>query len=177
MSGHSHASNVKRKKDVEDAKRGKIFSKLSRLISVAAKTDGDPEKNPRLKLAIDKAKQANMPKENIERAIKRGTGETQAEQMEEFIYEAYGPGGIALMVEGITDNKNRAISDIKQILNQSGAKIANKGSVQYLFEKKEQSWIPKYTIEVEDKTKKQIEQLLENLKDNGDVQEVYSNLK
>jgi len=177
MAGHSHAANIKRKKEAMDAKRGKIFSKLSRLITVTVKEGGgDPDKNPRLKLAIEKAKEANMPKENIERAIKRGTGEIEGAQIEEFTYEAYAPGGVALIIEGITDNKNRTLNEIKQILNRSEAKIASKGSVQYLFNRQGEKWIPKYTLQVDEKIKKQLENLIAQLKENDDIQEVYSNL-
>ncbi len=137
MSGHSHFHSIKHKKELEDKKRSKIFSKISRLITVAAKEGGgDPENNPRLRLAIEQAKSANMPKDNIERAIKRGTGELEGEKLEEFLFEAYGPGGIAIIIEGITDNRTRTLNEVKQILNQKGGKLANEGSVKWLFERK-----------------------------------------
>lgn len=179
MSGHSHYSSIKYKKTITDAKRGKIFSKISRLISLAAREKGgDPETNPKLKLAIEKAREANMPNNNIERAIKRGTGEIEGAKMEEFIYEAYGPAGVALIIEGITDNKNRTLSEIKHILSQYGGKLAELGSVKYLFEKQGIEWLPKYPIQITDeKIKQQLERLFEGLDENDDVQEIYSNLE
>src|SRR4030042_4272967 len=137
MSGHSHWASIKHKKGAEDQKRGKIFSKLTRQILIAVKERGsDPETNPTLKIAIEKAKEFNMPKENIERAIKKGSGELGEEKLEEIIFEAYGPGGIAIIIEGITDNKNRALGDIKQILNQNGGKLVGEGAVRWMFERK-----------------------------------------
>lgn len=178
MSGHSKWSTIKHKKATTDARRGKVFSKISRLISVAAKEKGgDPETNPKLKLAIEKAKGANMPKDNIEKAIKRGTGQLEGVKMEEFIYEAYGPAGVALIIEGITDNKNRTLAEIKYILNRFSGKLANSGSVKYLFDKKGDDWLAKYPLEIDLKTKGQVEKLFEALDENEDVQEIYSNLK
>jgi len=137
MSGHSHWAGIKHKKGLADQKRGKIFSKLSREISVAAKEKGgSPETNPSLRIAIEKAKKFNMPKDNVERAIKKGTGELKGVKLESVVFEAYGPGGIALIIEGITDNKNRTFSEIKQALTQHNGKLANEGSVKWLFERK-----------------------------------------
>ncbi len=137
MSGHSHFKTIKHKKEAKDKKRGKIFSKMARLISVAAREKGgDPETNPELKMAIEKAKQHNVPKENIERAIKRGTGELEGAKLEEITYEAYGPGGVAIIIEGITDNKNRTLNEVKQVLSKHGGKLAREGAVKYLFERK-----------------------------------------
>ena len=137
MSGHSHWASIKHKKGAADEKRGKVFSKISRMISVAAKQGGgDPEANSKLRLAVEQAKQANMPKDNIERAIKKGTGELEGEKLEQVVFEAYGPENTAIIIEGITDNKNRTLSEIKQILNQNKGKLANEGSVKWLFERK-----------------------------------------
>ena len=137
MSGHSHAKTVKRVKEAEDKKRGKAFSKIARVIILAAKEGGDDSSsNYKLKMAIDQAKQVNMPKENIERAIKKGTGELSTEKLEQFVFEAYGPEKTAIIIEGITDNKNRSLSEIKQILNQHNGKLAGAGSVKWLFERK-----------------------------------------
>ena len=137
MSGHSHFKTIKYRKEITDKKRGKIFSKLSRVISIAAKEKGgDPAMNPSLKLAIEKAKEANMPKDNIEKAIKRGTGELAGEKLEEVLFDAYGPEGVAIIIEGITDNTNRTLGEIKQALNQHGGKLASEGSVRWMFEKK-----------------------------------------
>jgi YebC/PmpR family DNA-binding regulatory protein len=179
MSGHSHWHSIRHKKGIADAKRGKIFSKISRLISVAAKEKGgDPEANPKLRLAIEKAREVNMPKDNIERAIKRGAGQLEGVNIEEVLYEAYGPTGAALIIEGITDNKNRTLSEVKHILNKFGGKLAEVGSVRHMFDKKGQEWVAKYPIEITDqKNKEQLEKLFEALDDNDDVQEIYSNLK
>lgn len=137
MSGHSHFSSIKHKKALTDAKRGKIFSKLSREISVIAKEKGgNPETNSSLKMVIEKAKNLNLPKDNIERAIKKGTGELEGVKLEQFLFEAYGPGGIAIIIEGITDNRNRSLTEIKQILSKHQGKLAREGSVKWLFEKK-----------------------------------------
>lgn len=136
MSGHSKWSTIKRKKAVVDAKRGKIFTRLGRDVSNAAREGGDPETNFTLRLAIDKAKAANMPKENIERAIKRGTGELKGEELEEVTYEAYAPGGVALLLEVVTDNRNRSLADIKHVLNKHNGNMAEPGSVSWQFEQK-----------------------------------------
>lgn len=135
MSGHSKWSSIKHKKALTDAKKGKVFSKLAALISVTAKTGGDPSTNPNLRLYVDKARQAGMPKDNIERAIRRGTGELGGAQLEEVTYEAYGSGGVGIIIEGVTDNKNRTVAGIKAILNKYNAKLAELGSVNYLFDK------------------------------------------
>src|SRR4030042_3986903 len=137
MSGHSHFKSIKHQKGIADAKKGKAFSKIGRLISIAAKEKGgNPETNPKLRLAMEQARAVNMPKDNVERAIQRGIGEAAGEKLEEVVFEAYGPGGIAIIIEGITDNKNRALGEIKQILIQNGGKLAGEGSVRWLFERK-----------------------------------------
>ncbi len=242
MSGHSKWSQIKNKKALTDAKKGKIFSKMANLIAVVARQKGgDYQTNPQLRMAVEKARSFNMPAENIVRAIKKGAGELEGIKMEEFTIEAYGPGGIALIVEGITDNKNRTISEIKYILGQHSGKMAEIGSVSWLFEKKgtlvvnsdinnqtkdnlellaidcgaqdlkwqteelleiftkveelekvkktletknvkiesaSLDWIPKNEVQIpEEKTKQQLEKLLEALEDNDDVNEIYSNLK
>lgn len=136
MSGHSKWSQIKHKKAITDSKKSKIFGKLARLIALAARDKGaNPEINATLRLAIDKAKQMNMPIDNIERAIKRGSGDMAGARMEEVTYDAYGPGNIALIIECITDNKNRALSEVRHILIQHGGKLAE-GGVQWLFDKK-----------------------------------------
>lgn len=139
MSGHSHAKTVMATKMANAAKKGKIFSKFGRLITIAVKDgggSGDPLKNSKLKAAIEQAKKMDMPKENIERAIKRGTGELAGENLEEVSYEGFGPGGIALIINGITDNPNRTLSEIKVILNQNGGKMAGEGAVRWMFDRK-----------------------------------------
>jgi len=137
MSGHSKWSQIKHKKGITDVKKGKVFSKLAKMISVAAREGGgDPNANYKLRMIIDKAKMVNMPSDNVDRAIKKGTGALEGVKMEEVTYEAYGPGGIALIVEGITDNKNRTVSEIKHLLSSQGGKFAKTGSVSFLFQKK-----------------------------------------
>lgn len=137
MSGHSKWSTIKRKKGAEDAKRAKIFTRLARNIVIAAREGGgDENMNPSLKLAVAKAKDANMPNDNIDRAIKRGTGELEGGQLEEYTYEGYGIDGIAFMVEVITDNKNRSLADVKTVFNKNNGKFANSGTVAYQFDQK-----------------------------------------
>ncbi len=137
MSGHSKWAQIKHKKGLEDKKRGQIFSKIIRLITVAVKEKGpNPEANPSLKMAIEKAKSVNMPAENIERAIKKASGEeTKGQALENIILEIYGPEGTAILTEGVTDNKKRMISEIKHILSQYDAKLAEEGSVKWLFDR------------------------------------------
>src|SRR3954466_14305759 len=138
MAGHSKWAGIKHKKAIVDARRGKLFTKLARAITVAAKEGGgDVEGNPALALAVQKAKDASMPKDNIERAIAKGTGEgTDAEALETVVYEGYGPGGVAIMVEATTDNRNRTGSEVRHIFGKHGGNLGEPGSVAYLFEKK-----------------------------------------
>ena len=143
MSGHSKWSQIKHKKAITDAKKGQIFTKLANAITIAAREGGDPETNFKLKTAIEKARSFNMPSENIERAIKRGTGEMQGAAINEAIYEAIGPAGTAFLIKTISDNKNRTLGEIRQILSRFGGKLAE-GGVKHLF-------IPKGVITVETK--------------------------
>lgn len=136
MSGHSHFKTIKAQKELADAKKGNVFSKIAKLISIAVKDGVDPSTNPKLRIAIGQARDVNMPKDNVERAIKRGTGELAGEKLEEVIFEGFGPGGIAIIIEAITDNKNRTLSEIKQILSQNNGKLAGEGAVQWMFERK-----------------------------------------
>ncbi len=137
MSGHSKWSTIKRKKGATDAKRGKIFSKLIKEITVAARMGGaDPDANPRLRTAIATAKTENMPKDNIERAIKKGTGALEGVAYEEIYYEGYGPGGAAVYVESLTDNKKRTVADIRHIFSKSGGSLGEAGCVAWMFAKK-----------------------------------------
>jgi YebC/PmpR family DNA-binding regulatory protein len=138
MSGHSKWSTIKRKKGAEDAKRGKIFTRMAREIMMAAREGGsDPESNSALRLAIDKAKGVNMPKDNIERAINRGAGTGEdGVQMEEIVYEGYGPHGVALVINVVTDNKNRTLADLKYVFNRNGGNMASAGSVTWQFDQK-----------------------------------------
>ena len=137
MAGHSHYKNMVRHKNVVDAKRGKLFSKLSRYIIIAARAGGgDPTMNLKLRYAIDKARAVSMPKDNIEKAIKRGTGELEAVHYDEISYEGYGPGGVAVLVEVMTDNRNRTNGEIKKIFERANANIGVPGSVAYMFDRK-----------------------------------------
>jgi YebC/PmpR family DNA-binding regulatory protein len=137
MSGHSKWSTIKRKKGAADAKRGKVFTKLIREIATAAKMGGgDPDANPRLRLTIDKARSANMPKDNIQRAIQKGIGGGEDATYEEVIYEGYGPGGTAVFLEALTDNRKRTVSEIRHVFSKNGGNLGSTGCVAYLFEKK-----------------------------------------
>ncbi|MEW6701395.1 MAG: YebC/PmpR family DNA-binding transcriptional regulator [Bacteroidota bacterium] len=137
MSGHSKWATIRRKKGALDAKRGRIFTRLIREITIAARQGGgDPDGNPRLRLAIDNAKAANMPAENIERAIKKATGELEGAQYYEVIYEGYGPGGVAILVEAATDNKNRTVAEIRHIFSKASGNMGESGSVAWMFERK-----------------------------------------
>jgi YebC/PmpR family DNA-binding regulatory protein len=137
MSGHSKWSSIKHKKGITDARRGKIFTKLIKEITMSARMGGgDINSNPRLRTAVQAAKSENMPKDNIERAIKKGTGELEGVYYEESIYEGYGPGGAAVYIESLTDNKNRTVADIRHILNKAGGNLGSNGCVAWMFEKK-----------------------------------------
>ncbi|MEF8846967.1 MAG: YebC/PmpR family DNA-binding transcriptional regulator [Candidatus Paceibacterota bacterium] len=234
MSGHSHYSNIKHKKEKKDKKRAKKFSKLSQQITTAAREGGgDPEKNSDLKSIIEKARNEDMPKENIERAIKKGTGELEGESIEKVMFGAYGPGGVAILLEGETDNRNRTLSEIKQVLKQNQGELAETSSVRWLFEQKgvviidtknqdqekleleaidagaddivteeeqlkvyttledlEQikeklgdyevkssgiKWVPKKEAEANEEEKEKVKELVEKLRDNSEIQSVYTN--
>lgn len=136
MSGHSKWANIKHRKAAVDAKRGKIFTKIIRELTVAARLGGDPNTNPRLRIAIAAAKNQNMPKDTIDRAIKRGTGELGGEEFHEIAYEGYGPGGSAVLVQVFTDNKNRTVSEIRRIFTKYGGNLGESGCVGWIFEKK-----------------------------------------
>jgi len=137
VSGHNKWANIRHRKAAQDAKRSKMFTKLIREIMVAAREGGgDPEKNPRLRAAIERARSANMPKENIEKAIKRGTGEIEGVSYEEVVYEGYAPGGVALMIRALTDNRNRTTQEIRHILSKNGGNLAESGAVSWVFERR-----------------------------------------
>lgn len=238
MSGHSKWSQIKHKKAATDAKKGQIFSKISKMISLAAKKGEDPEANPALRLAIEKAKSINMPNENIKRAIERGAGKGKENLLEELTIESFGPGGVAIIIEAITDNKNRALAEIKNILSKYNGRLAETGSVRWMFKRRgivdivysEKSfkedlelsaidsgaedikfrendvlevfvkpeelekvknnlkekgievessdivWVPNQTIEIDEKTKRDLDKLFEELDEQEDVDEIYSNI-
>ena len=237
MSGHSKWSTIKRKKGAADAKRGAVFTKLGRELTIAAREDGgDPATNFRLRLVMEKCKQANMPKDNIERAIKRGTGELKGATLEEIIYEGYGPHGIAIMVDVLTDNRNRAVADVRRTFTRHAGNLGENGSVAWLFDRTgyigiepndldpeevallaidvgagdvsideqlvevytavedfqriqealreeglelpsvEIAWVPKTTVQLDEKGTLQAMHLIEALEEADDVRQVYSNL-
>jgi YebC/PmpR family DNA-binding regulatory protein len=148
MSGHSKWAQVKHKKAIVDAKKGKIFSKIVKEISVAARLGGgDPDRNPRLRTAIEKAKEVNMPQENIKRAIMKGTGELPGMTYEETVYEGYGPGGTAILLEVLTDNRNRTVSEIRHIMTKHGGNLGEAGCVGWMFEKKGYILVEKTNID------------------------------
>lgn len=150
MSGHSKWATIKHKKAATDAKRGNLFTKLIKEITVAARSGGKPENNPRLRVAIEHAKEASMPSDNIERAIKKGTGELEGVSYEDITLEGYAPGGVAIYVEGVSDNKNRTTSEVRTIFTKKGGNMAGAGSVSWMFEKKGYIVIAKSIID-EDK--------------------------
>jgi YebC/PmpR family DNA-binding regulatory protein len=169
LSGHSKWSTIKRKKAVTDARRGKIFTQVIREITVAAKMGGNSsETNARLRFAIDKAKACNMPADNIKRAIQKGTGELPGVNYEDAVYEAYGPGGVAIIIETVTDNKNRTISDIRHILERNNGKVAMSGSVAFQFRKKGIILIPKSAVPEDDLLSIILDAGAEDMKIEGD---------
>ena len=171
MSGHSKWSQIKRQKGIADQKKGQLFSKLSKVISIAARRGTDPSMNVELKNAIEKAKEASMPKENIERAIKR-VADKNAAQLEELVIEAIGPESLALIITAITDNKNRTMAEVKKILSEFNYK---QGSVMWAFTKQGPEFVPQYPVEINEETKNNLEKLFERLDENEDVQEIFDN--
>ena len=149
MAGHSKWANIKHRKARQDASRGKVWTKVIREITVAAKGGPDPDDNPRLRLALDKANAANMPKDNIKRAIEKGSGTGETGALEEIIFEGYGPGGVAILVETMTDNRNRTVSDVRHAFSKFGGNLGTDGSVSYLFNKIGIIHISKVTSEEE----------------------------
>jgi YebC/PmpR family DNA-binding regulatory protein len=175
MSGHSKWSTIKHKKGATDAKRGKIFSKLIKEITVAARTGGgDPAMNPRLRTAVQTAKNENMPKDNIERAIKKGTGELEGVEYEESIYEGYGPGGAAILIESLTDNKNRAVADIRHILTKTGGNLGSAGCVSYMFDKKGYLVIEKAAADEDVVMETALDAGAEDMREDGDNYEIIT---
>ncbi len=177
MSGHSKWHNIKRKKGIEDQKRSKLFSKVSRLVTVAAKQGGgDPDANPALRLAIQKAKEARMPKENIDRAIKKGTGELGGESFQEVIYEGFGPYGGAFLLHCLTDNGNRTVSEVRNTFGKYGGSLGAKGSTSYIFIGQEKE--PSFTTDItSEEQAKKIDEMIDVLEDHDDVQDIFHNYK
>lgn len=183
MAGHSKWSQIKHKKALTDAKKSQVFSKISALVSVAAREKGgDPGSNPKLRMMIEKARAINMPQDNINRAIKRGTGELPGTIIEEALYEGYGPAGIAILIEALTDNKNRTLAELRRIFSEHEGKLGETGSAKWMFEPaaKESGieYIAKSYIEINDPVQiKRIESLFDALDEHPDVKEIYSNAK
>jgi len=175
MSGHNKWSKIKNKKAVTDAHKAKIFTKLLRFITVESKKSKGDVNSPGLRTAIDKAKAENVPSDNIERAIKKGTG-GEAGEMEQITYEAYGPGGCALIIEALTDNRNKAAQEIKHILTKNGYELAVPGSATWGFTKKiEGGWNPNMSVKISETDGEKLNTLIEELEENDEVQEVYTN--
>lgn len=178
MSGHSKWAGIKHKKALMDVKKGKVFTKLIKELTVAAKEGGaDPEANPRLRLAIAKAKEANMPKDNIDKAIKKGTGELPGVVYEHVVYEGYGPAGVAIMIEALTDNKNRTTAELRNIFSRKGANMAGQGSVSWLFHKKGYILIDKTRINEEALMDIVLDAGAEDLKSEGASYEITTDVK
>ena len=174
MSGHSKWSQIKHKKSLTDAKKSKEFGKLARQITVAARERGpDPASNPTLRTAVEKARSFNMPSDNIKRAIKRA--QTKEDALEEVLFEAYGPGGAAILILGITDNKNRTSQEIKHLLSEHGVKLARPGSAKFLFQKTDDGWQATVNLPVDEKTKEALSKLFEALDEQDDINDVYTN--
>lgn len=172
MAGHSKWSQIKRKKAITDQKRAKNFTKLLSAVQVAAKTDPNPEFNPRLRSAIEKAKEANVPQENINRAINKAKDHTT----EELLVEAYGPEGTAFVIRAITDNKNRTMAELKKILSDLGAKFSEQGSVMWLFQiDDEGNFQPKFTQRIEKISEEKVISLMEAVDDHSDVSDIFTN--
>jgi YebC/PmpR family DNA-binding regulatory protein len=174
MSGHSKWATIKHKKGALDAKRGKIFTRLIKEITIAAKSGGDPEKNPRLRTAVAAAKAENMPADNIKRAIQRGTGELPGVSYEEITFEGYGPGGVAILVEVSTDNRNRTVSELRHAFSKNGGNMGEAGSVAWMFHKKGDIIIPKAAAKEDDLMNIILEAGADDLKDDGDTWEVLT---
>ncbi len=175
MSGHSKWASIKHKKAAQDAKRGKVFTKLIKEITVAAREGGgDPEMNPRLRTAITRAKVANMPADNIDRAIKKGTGELPGVSYESVAYEGYGPGGVAILVLAYTDNKNRTVAEVRHIFSKRGGNLAGAGSVAWIFEKKGLIFVDASNVDEEKLFDVVIEAGAEDMKREGSNFEIYT---
>lgn len=178
MSGHSKWATIKHKKGALDAKRGKIFTRLIKEIQIAAKqSGGDPDGNPRLRTAIAAAKAENMPAENIKRAVQRGTGELEGTTYEEIQFEGYGPGGVAVIVQTLTDNRNRAVSEIRHGFSKNGGNLGETGSVGYMFTKKGLIIVEKSAVDEDKLTEVVLEAGADDLSDEGDSWEVITGPK
>lgn len=175
MSGHSKWATIKRKKAATDSARGKVFTKIIKEITIASRDGGgDPDANPRLRLAIQTAKGNNMPQDNITRAIKKGTGELEGVRYEEITYEAYAPGGIAVIIESVTDNKNRTVAELRHLISKKNGNLAESGSVSWMFERKGVVNVEKDSIKEDDLMEVILDAGADDLKPEGDYYEVIA---
>lgn len=175
MSGHNKWSKIKNKKAVTDARKSKIFTKMVRLLTVEAKKSKGNLNSPGLKTVIEKAKSFNVPNDTIDRAIKKASSDNSA-AMESITYESYGPGGVALIIEALTENRNKAAGEIKHILSESGCELAAIGSASWAFTRSpDGTWTPNMTLPLTDEDYEKLEKLVDALEDNDEVQEVYTN--
>lgn len=173
MSGHNKWSKIKHKKAATDAKKSAEFSKFAKLIAVESSKAGGDTSSPDLKMAIERAKKVNMPNENIERAIKKGAG--GQENSEKVNYETYGPAGTAIIIQTLTDNRNRTVSELKSVLHKHGLALAEPGAANWAFTKSQGEWVAQTTIELKEEQKQKLEDLKEKIKELDDIQEVYTN--
>ncbi len=178
MSGHSKWSTIKHKKASEDAKRSKAFSIVSKMIVVAVKEggSGDANSNPRLRLALDKAREVNMPKQNVQKAIDKGLGKGGGDTVEEILYEGFGPNGVGFLVRVLTDNRNRSAAEIKSLFTKSGGSMGGPGSVAYMFEREGEGYKVTVPVPVDEHTRKAVNTLVELLGEHEDVEYVICNM-
>ena len=174
MSGHNKFSKIKHQKAKTDAQKSKIFTKMVKLIATEAKKSGGNLRSPGLAAAIEKAKKENMPNDTIDRAVKKATSDNSA-ALEHITYEAYGPGGVAIVINSLTDNRNKAAQEIKHILSQHGSELAAPGSASWAFTKTHEGWIAQTTLPLEDTDIEKLQLLVEMLEENDEVQDVYTN--
>jgi YebC/PmpR family DNA-binding regulatory protein len=174
MSGHNKWSKIKHKKGAEDAKKSKIFSKLSKLLTSESKRANGDINSPSLLTIIEKAKKENVPKDVIERAIKKGTDKDSL-AMDYVLYEAYGPGGCAIIIEGLTDNKNRTASEVRHILSKNGIELAAQGAASWAFSKNDNEWAANQTVQITENEGEKLGEIIDALEDLDDIQNVYTN--
>ncbi len=174
MSGHNKWSKIKRQKEKTDAQKSKVFSKFAKLISTASRDAKGDVTAPSLRTVIEKAREFNMPAENIDRAVKKGGG-SESVLMEAITYESYGPGGCALVIDALTTNRNKAAQEVKFILSKHGLSLAAPGSATWAFERKNMEWVPTMTVPLSPDDEKILEAVIEELEDNEEVQDVYTN--
>jgi len=174
MSGHNKFSKIKRLKAKTDAQKSAVFTKMAKMLQMEARKANGNITSPGLKAAIEKAKAADMPNDNIDRAIKKATG-SAGEEVETIVYEAYGPAGVAMIIDVLTSNRNKAAAEIKHILSLNGSSLASQGSASWAFEKTNEGWMPKVMVRVPEEEVFKMEKLIEDLENNEDVQEIYTN--